>query len=99
MAGSSSITISWDIVPPIDQNGIILGYSGSLRLVRNNRGISFASVAHTRSFSVGALEAFEEYRILLLAYNSYNGLGFGPFSQITVRTLEDGKREKPNGYG
>ena len=81
--------MTWDPVPPIDQNGVITQYE-----VEYTQS-TFASVPMTQTITVTStmavltgLEEFVEYSIRVRAYTS---VGAGPYSDAVVeRTREDG---------
>ena len=89
---STEIMVTWDPVPPIDQNGIITMYEvlyqpletfgGAIGpLTRNVSGTEMSVV-------LVDLEEFIRYVISIRAYTS---LGNGPYSvAVTSMTLEDG---------
>ncbi len=84
--------MTWDSVPPIDQNGIITMYevlyrpletfSGTLQTVIRNVSMTEMSVV------LIDLQEFNSYNISIRAYTS---VGEGPYSEdLTVITLENG---------
>ena len=90
---STTIIVSWDIVPPIDQNGIITMYEVLYQPLE-----TFGGAIGTLTRNVSApdmsvvlmdLQEFVEYNISVRAYTS---VGEGPYSVGSVeRTNEDGK--------
>jgi hypothetical protein len=90
---STTIEVTWGIVPPIDQNGIITMYevlyqpletfSGAIGpLTRNVSGMAMLLVLMD-------LQEFVSYNISVKAYTS---IGDGPYSEsFTDMTLEDCK--------
>ena len=86
---STSIRVSWEEVPAIDQNGVITQYE-----VEYNQS-TFDSVPTTQNIIVNStmtvltgLEEYVEYSIRVRAYTS---VGPGPYSDVvTVTTNEDG---------
>ena len=90
---SVQIVVTWDVVPPIDQNGIITMYEvlyqpletfgGAIQTLTRNLSGTEMSVVLTD------LEEFVYYNISVRAYTS---VGEGPYSSdMTSQTLEDGK--------
>ena len=86
----TEIIVSWDEVPAIDQNGIIINYQVQLEPLQFTETLEtiFVNATNT-SMLVTGLEEYVEYNISVRAYTS---VGAGPFSRMaTERTLEDGK--------
>ena len=90
---SVQIVVTWDVVPPIDQNGIITMYEvlyqpletfgGAIQTLTRNVSGTEMSVVLTD------LEVFVYYNISVRAYTS---VGEGPYSSdVASQTLEDGK--------
>ena len=90
---STEIQVTWGIVPPIDQNGIITMYEvlyepletfgGAIRPLTVTVSGAEMSVVLTN------LQEFVSYTVSVRAYTS---VGEGPYSQgMTASTLEDGK--------
>ena len=90
---STTIEVNWDIVPPIDQNGIITMYEvlyepletfgGAIGpLTRNVSGTEMSVILMD-------LQEFVNYNISVRVYTSIGG---GPYSEpFTDMTLEDCK--------
>ena len=79
---STSIQVSWGLVPPACRNGIILGYSV-------NYGITPILTPSTNIVLTG-LEIFVNYSICIQARTSVGT--FGPCSSpMVVRTLNDSR--------
>ena len=88
---SIEIMVSWDEVPPIDQNGLITMYEVLYVPLETFEGTITSVTVNTTNTSttLSGLEEFVEYNISVRAYTSE---GPGPYSEeITVMTLEDGK--------
>ena len=90
LTSCTEILVSWDMVPAIDQNGIIIMY--------NVVDYHFGAVFQPDSVRVPApqmsihitLGEFNEYNVSVSAYTS---VGEGPYSTgIIIRTLSDGKK-------
>ena len=79
-----SIFLSWDPLPPEDQNGIILGYLINITDISREDTLQFSSDTHNRT--IESLRPYTTYTCLVAAYTS---IGMGPFSaEISVQTLE-----------
>ena len=90
---STEVLVIWDIVPPIDQNGIITMYEvmyQPLETFNGNISIQTINVSGTEmSVFLIELQEFVNYTISVRAYTS---VGAGPYSdEVTVLTLQDGK--------
>ena len=89
----TSIMVTWDIVPPVDQNGIITTYE-ILYIPQEDFGgeIGAASErvpASNMSFVLRNLEEYVNYNISVQANTR---IGPGPYSDPVIRlTFEDGK--------
>ena len=86
----TEIMVTWDVVLPIDQNGIITIYEVQYEPLQFMESLS-ANVTITIDMTVNLrnLQEYVEYNINVRAYTS---IGFGPFStEITERTFEDGR--------
>ena len=89
---STTIIVTWDIIPPIDQNGVITMYEvlyepletfgGAIQTQTRNVSGTEMSVVLTN------LEEFVNYSISVRAYTS---VGEGPYSdEIREKTITDG---------
>ena len=79
-----SIFLSWDPLPPEDQNGIILGYLINITDISREDTQQFSSDTH--NLTIESLRPHTTYTCLVAAYTS---VGMGPFSvEISVQTLE-----------
>ncbi len=91
---STSIMVTWDMVPAIDQNGIITMYEVQYEplemfdgQIQTNTTIVSAPMM---SVTLTDLQEFVNYNISVRAYTSE---GEGPYSRGVVEmTLEDGKQ-------
>ena len=88
----TEITVTWDIVPSIDQNGIITMYevlyvpleTFTEAIGNLTRNVSMPEM----SVVLTDLQEFNSYDIFVRAYTS---VGEGPYSSaLTITTLEDG---------
>ena len=88
---STAIHVAWDIVPPIDQNGVITAYQilyYPLETFNGTIGTQMMTI-YLSPVIITSLEEFVAYNISIRALNK---LGVGPFSpNFTVSTLEDGE--------
>ena len=94
MAVSSTIiSVTWDMVPPIDQNGIITMYEVMYQPLEIFNGNISTQTINLSGIEMSVflidLQEFVSYNISVRAYTS---VGAGPYSdEVTVLTLEDGK--------
>ena len=86
----TSIMVTWDIVPPIDQNGVITMYELLYEPLETCGAIVNTTVDGTaRAVNLTGLEEYVNYTISVRAYTS---AGEGPYSDgVTVVTFEDGR--------
>ena len=88
---STTIEVRWDMVPPIDQNGIITMYEVIYQPLETFNGNISTNTINLTNMSVllTGLQEFVNYTISVRAYTS---VGAGPYSdEVTVMTLEDSK--------
>ena len=90
---STSIYVTWDVVPPIDQNGIITMYEVVYQPLETFNGIISTQTMNVSGTEMSVilieLQEFVNYTISVRAYTS---VGAGPYSnEVTVTTLEDCK--------
>ena len=86
---STEIMATWDEIPGLDQNGIIIDYEVQIEPLDFPADI-FVDPLNTTSLSilVTGLEEYVNYNISVRAYTS---VGPGPYSDpVTERTLDDG---------
>ena len=84
--------MSWEEVPAIDQNGIIIMYQVQYEPLETCNGSIYTLKTNTTMLTTTLtdLEEYVEYNITVRAYTS---VGPGPYSlPITERTDEDGKK-------
>ena len=90
---STTIEVRWDIVPPIDQNGIITVYEvmyQPLETFNGNISTQTMNVSGTE-MSVFLIE-LQEFVNYTISVRAYTGVGAGPYSdEVIVMTLEDCK--------
>ena len=89
---STEIEVSWEEVPAIDENGIILLYE--IQFVPLETDALVTETVNTSgpvlTTNLTGLQEYVEYSISVRAYTS---VGPGPYSDpLTRRTLEDGER-------
>ena len=86
---STSISVSWNPPPFLDQNGDIIGYQ--LMITNQNRTNSstfIVNVTNATSYVAINLQEFEVYSFKIAAVNF---VGLGPFSDVNSnQTFEDG---------
>ena len=88
---STEILVSWDEVPEIDQNGVIILYDVQYEPLMTFGGELMTMTMNTSNTSIvlGGLQEYVQYNISVRAYTS---VGPGPFSPgVDNRTFEDGK--------
>ena len=93
VVSSTIINVTWDIVPPIDQNGIITMYEVMYQPLETFNGIISTQTMNVSGTEMSVflieLQEFVNYNISVRAYTS---VGAGPYSdEVTVLTLQDGK--------
>ena len=86
---STAIMVTWDEVPAIDQNGIIINYEVRFEPLQFTAELSNDTInTPDLSINITGLEEYVEYNISVRAYTS---VGPGPYSDpVTERTSEDG---------
>ena len=90
-SSSTTIEVTWDIVPPIHQNGIITMYEVLYQPLETFDGAIVTQTMNVTEMSANLidLEEFVNYNISVRAYTSE---GPGPYSEeVTVMTQEDSK--------
>ena len=88
---STEILVSWDEVPEIDQNGVIILYDVQYEPLMTFGGELMTMTMNTSNTSIvlGGLQEYVEYNVSVRAYTS---VGPGPFSPgVDNQTFEDGK--------
>ena len=85
-ATSRSATISWDLPPADEQNGVIILYVINVTIVAT--GQSFQLTSTNTTFTVDDLTPYTNYVCIIAAVTS---AGTGPFSTpVTLSTPQDG---------
>ena len=88
---STEILISWDEVPAIEQNGIIILYEVQYEPLMTFGGQLMTMAMNTSNTSI-VLEGLQEYAEYNISVRAYTSVGPGPFSPgVNNRTFEDGK--------
>ena len=90
---STTITVMWEEVPPIDQNGVIIVYEVMYTPLETFRGTLESNSAivlePARSVNLTGLEEYVNYNISVRAFTS---VGAWPYSDaVTLLTLQDSK--------
>ena len=83
--------MSWDPVPTIDQNGVIIQYE----VEYNQTTFSEISVYNTTTVNSTTLmvdlTGLEEYVVYSIRVRAYTSVGAGPYSDLVMeRTQQDG---------
>ena len=85
--------VSWDEVPPLDQNGVITAYEVMyipLEIFNGMIGPDVRNVSSSKlSLTLEELEEFVNYTVAVRAFTRIGASDFSTF--IVVQTLEDGK--------
>ena len=87
-SGITSITLdlSWDVLPPGDQNGIVRYYL--INITEDDTGSAFQLSAQSNSIFIQDLHPFYTYYVSVAAFT----VDVGPYSTaISFKTEEDGK--------
>ena len=84
---------TWDVVPPIDQNGVITMYEVLYEPLETFNGAIMSNTTTVDGMTLTAvLEGLEEYVNYNMSVRAYTSAGEGPYSDgVIVLTLEDGK--------
>ena len=87
----SAITVTWDEVLPIDQNGVIVTYM-VMYIPQEDFGESIGTNTTTVSELSVLLVGLLEYVNYTISVRAYTSKGAGPYSEpVTVLTNEAGK--------
>ena len=88
---STTIEVSWDIVPPIHQNGIITMYEVLYQPLETFDGSIMTQTMNVTEMSAN-LSDLEEFVNYTISVRAYTRVGAGNYSEgMTVMTPEDGK--------
>ena len=86
---STEITVTWERVLAIDENGIIINYEVQFEPLEFTETLSTSSV-NTSDLTV-VISSLQEYVQYNISVRAYTIVGPGPYSDpVTQRTLEDG---------
>ena len=90
---STTIEVTWDMVPPINQNGIITMYDVMYQPLETfNGSISTQTINVSRTEKSVFLMDLQEFVNYTISVRAYTSVGAGPYSdEVTVMTLEDSK--------
>ena len=85
----TTIMVTWEEVPAISQNGIIVNYEVRVEPLQFTGELETETINTTDlSVNVTGLEENVEY---MISVRAYTGVGPGPYSDpVTERTSEDG---------
>ena len=96
---STAILVTWDTVPEIDRNGIIIQYQVEFNQSTFNEVSSSSLTTTDGSQLMVELEELEEYVDYSVRVRAYTSVGPGPFSVAEVNTTqEDGELIACNHY-
>ena len=89
----TTIAVTWEEVPPIDQNGVITMYEVMKIPLEDFEGaIVMKTVNVSRSVQFVELKELQEHVSYNISVRAYTSVGAGPYSVIqTVQTLQDSK--------
>ena len=89
---STTITVTWDIVPPIDQNGVITMYEVLYQPLETFGGAIGPLTVNAGTEMSVVLMDLQEYVNYSVSVRAYTSTGEGPYSdEIVVETLQDGR--------
>ena len=90
---STEITVSWEEVPAISQNGLITMYEIQYEPLETfDDQLSVETVITSGPVLMMNLTGLEEYVVYNISIRAYTSTGPGPYSDpLTARTSEDGK--------
>ena len=85
--------VSWEVIPPVDRNGIIVSYEVLYVPLETFSGSIGSMMVTTSSMELSAeLVGLEEYVNYEISVRAYTRVGAGPYSDpIINQTLEDGE--------
>ena len=91
---STAITVSWEEVPAIDENGIIIMYQVQYDPLETFGEQIFTKTVNITDTSMTVLTDLEEYVEYNISVRAYTSIGPGPYSDpSTARTETDSKRQ------
>ena len=81
--------MTWDEIPGLDQNGIIINYEVQIDPLDFPADI-FVQLLNTTNLEI-QVTSLEEYVFYNISVRAYTSVGPGPYSDpVTERTFEDG---------
>ena len=85
---STTINITWEEVPPIDRNGMIITYEVHYEPLETFGQLSPVDIINATNLSVilEGLHPFVSYNISVRAYTS---VGSGPYSDVVVEITQE----------
>ena len=90
---STTIAVTWEEVPPIDQNGVIIMYEVMKIPLEDFEGaIVMKTVNVSEYVQFVELTELQEHISYNISVRVYTSVGAGPYSVIqTIQTLQDSK--------
>ena len=90
----TSIVVTWDVVPPIDQNGVITMYEVLYEPLETfDDAIGPLTLNVSDSAMTAVLTGLQEFVNYDISVRAYTNEGEGPYStEVTEMTVEDGKQ-------
>ena len=90
----TSILVTWAVVPPIDQNGVITMYEVLYEPLETFNGVIMSNTTTVDATARAViLMDLKEYVVYNISVRAYTGVGAGPYSvEIMERTNEDGEK-------
>ena len=88
----TTISVQWETVNPIDENGDIIAYEIMYTPQRTFNGLIKTSMTNVSEFDLsGNLTDIQEYVNYNISVRAYTSIGAGPYSNsVTILTPEDG---------
>ena len=90
---STTIAVTWEEVPPIDQNGVIIMYEVMKIPLEDFEGAIVMKTVNVLEYvQFVELTELQEHISYNISVRAYTSVGAGPYSVIqTVQTLQDSK--------
>ena len=96
---STEIMVTWEEVPPIDQNGIIISYEIEYEPLQFTGELNTGTIINDATDLEVAIIGLEEYVEYNISVRAFTSVGPGPYSDpVTERTFEDGNSLLSRGY-
>ena len=85
---STTIIVTWEEVPPIDRNGMVIAYEVRYEPFETFGQLSSSDVINATNLSVilEGLHPFVNYNVSVRAYTS---VGSGPYSDVVVEITQE----------